>query len=261
MATAFRVRRPLVRAVGTEEPDRQQLAWVVDESRRPPAGIRSGGRAGLGRPGPDLHLHGRPLHQLHHHAVAEAAVSVGAGRRRRTDPAVAAARRHHAARAGGLLRHPRALPRVHPLRAQHQLAGAADQWPDPAHLLARHRLRPLPDGEARRAAPDRPAVPGLRPVDPGGLPARDLRRPAADQRCRAHGAVQARASTRTTCATSCSTIACGRSSSRPSPPASPSATRCSASSGWSPASGAGSCRSISSWSASACAPCPGRPCC
>ena len=76
-----------------------------------------------------------------------------------------------------------------------------------------------------------------------------------------NGRSTTRASTRTTCATSCSTIACGRSSSRPSPPASPSATRCSASSGWSPASGAGSCRSISSWSASACAPCLGRRCC
>ena len=46
MATALRVRRPVVRPVGSEEPDRQQLAWVVDES---PARTRASAQAaGLG---------------------------------------------------------------------------------------------------------------------------------------------------------------------------------------------------------------------
>ena len=46
MATAFRVRRPLVRSVGSEEPDVQQLTWVVDGGA---AGARAPARAaGLG---------------------------------------------------------------------------------------------------------------------------------------------------------------------------------------------------------------------
>ena len=46
MATALRVRRPLVRAVGSDEPDVQHAAWVVDGST---AGTRASARAaGLG---------------------------------------------------------------------------------------------------------------------------------------------------------------------------------------------------------------------
>ncbi len=46
MATALRVRRPLVRAVGSEEPDAQQITWVPDGSA---AGTRASAHAaGLG---------------------------------------------------------------------------------------------------------------------------------------------------------------------------------------------------------------------
>ena len=232
MVTALRVRRPLVRAVGSERTGRSAAHLGRRRRRRRRESIRAGGRAGLGGHGPDLHLHGRALHQLHDYGDAEGAVSVGAVRRRRADPAGGAGATSSRRARWWASSRSCALPGVDAARAQHQLPAAADQWSDPAHLLADHRLCALPDCDTGEPPPDRPAVPRLRPGDPDRLPARDLWRLSPDQRCRPQDASTARASTRTTCATSCSTTACGRSSSPRSPPASPSATRCSVSSGW-----------------------------
>ena len=121
---------------------------------------------------------------------AKGAVPVGTVRHRRPGAAVAAARPDHAAGAGRLLRHPHALPDLHLLGDEHHVPVAANQRPDPAHLFAGHRLRPVPDGDPRQPPPDRRALPGLCPGHRGRLPAREPCRVEAAQRCRAQGDLQ-----------------------------------------------------------------------
>ena len=144
----------------------------------------------LGGHGPDPHLHARALHQLHDYGDAEGAVPVGAVGRRRVDSVVAPPRPHQQPRPRGLRRDRAALSGVDAARAQHQLPAAAHQRSDPAHLLADHRLRALPDGDTGEPPPDRPPVPRLRTGDPDRLPARNLWWLSPDQRCRPQGHLQ-----------------------------------------------------------------------
>ena len=75
---------------------------------------------------------------------------------------------------------------------RHQIPAPANQWPHPAHLLAHHRLRAVPDRDASEPPPDRRIVPGLCLGDSRRLPARGACGSAAAKRCGSQRPLQPR---------------------------------------------------------------------